>query len=309
MKTCNYCWRDNVDNALRCFDCGKPFRPSAVADSGNNSSPTPRIALGVAVFLLAAALLGWLLLLAEHSKRRTHERRSVELASSIAGHDEAAANLQRKLGNLKDKHDALWEDYFRLEAQNKQLQEQSQKYADQLRSLEKNVAKLEGMLQERQTANVPAGVPKRAAEADGPLPTDVRLASGTVVQALSGDGKGELRVDNLLSSDVIVKLVRPYDGWCVAAFYLRSKDKHTLTGIPDGSYILYYATGYDYDQFAKDFKRGRSTKKDDSTFDFSTRNTGWTITATRINYTLGLLFGNTRVSPVSGAEFDRYKSP
>lgn len=308
MKTCPYCWRDNVETAVACFDCGKPLPPAAPGATGRRAGTQPlRLGLGVAVFLTAVAVLGWLLFIAEQSRRKSHDRLRAELENRVAQHDEDAANAERKLEKLQAKHDTLWNDFFRLEAQNKELQAQNQKYAEQVRALEKNVARLEGMLQERQAAPVAVVTPKRSATTEGPLPTDVRLASGAVVQALAGLGQGELKVDNWLASDVIIKLVRPYDSWCVAAFYLRAKENYTLTGIPDGSYALYYATGYDYDPVTKDFKRDRATKKSDAALDFSTRDSGLFLSRTRLNFILGTPLGNVGATPVSGAEFDRYR--
>jgi Skp family chaperone for outer membrane proteins len=306
MKTCPYCRRDNLNNAVRCSDCGKPLPPAAHGSARHTAEAQPlRLGLGVAVFLIAVAVLGWLLFLAEISKRTTYERLRAELESRIAQHDEDAANMQRKLEKLQAKHETLWNDFFRLEAQDKELQAQNQKYAEQNRALERTIAKLEGMLQEKQIATA---VSQRAAAVEGPLPTDLRLASGAVVQPLSGYGKGELSLNNQMPSDVVIKLARPSDGWCVAAFYVRSKDSYTLTGIPDGNYSLYYATGYDYDQLARDFKRGRSARKSNSSLDFATRGFGRFVSGEKITYTLGAALGNTSSTPVSGTEFDRYRA-
>jgi septal ring factor EnvC (AmiA/AmiB activator) len=164
--------------------------------------------MGFVVLLFLAAVLGWLLFMAEHSKRKSSERRSAELEGNISAHEQSLADAERRLGQTKSKQDSLWENYFLLEEQNKKLQEQNLKWEKQNRDLEKNVAKLEGMLQERQTA----AAPKRATAIEAALPTDVRLASGTAVQELSSYGGGKLEVDNWLSADAIIKLVRTYDG-------------------------------------------------------------------------------------------------
>jgi hypothetical protein len=67
--------------------------------------------------------------------------------------------------------------------------------------------------------------------------------------------------------------------------YVRSKAKFTATGVADGTYRIYSATGQDWNASKKGFTRGCGFTKFDDTFKFTTTSTSstiWQITLTPV---------------------------
>ena len=59
--------------------------------------------------------------------------------------------------------------------------------------------------------------------------------------------------------------------------YVRSNGKFTATGVKDGTYRVYSASGTDYDSAKKGFTRDCGFTKFDDTFKFTTSSTSSTI--------------------------------
>ena len=303
MKTCKYCWRDNKDDATHCIDCGKPIPSSTRQNSGQNFSLAALLpGNSVVLIMTAVAAVGWLLVVVEHSKKVSAERRCTELESKVGARDAAVADAESRLRKLEARNKSQAEELSEL---NIELLRQRNQCATLKRELEDSTKRLT----ELAAASQNRGNPWIKPVDEGPLATDVRLQTGAPLEEFAGQGNGELEVVNHLRFDAVIKLVRPFEKKSLAAFYLRSGDTYLFPGIPDGSYTLYYATGYDYDVTTKDFRRGRKALKCDSPFLFTTRITDRSIIGRKQRFELGVAFGNTTSSPVSAGEFDQYAFP
>jgi len=143
------------------------------------------------------------------------------------------------------------------------------------------------------------------------LPTDQRLNSGALlIDTLQNQGgKGKLTLDNGLTEDAFVKMIR--DGKLVASFYVRGGEKFTFDHAPDGIYRLMYCTGFGWDADKRDFLRGRHAVRYDELLSFATtrRTEGSSVVILTDVLTLTLhkvSNGNTRTTDISLEEFDRY---
>ena len=111
-----------------------------------------------------------------------------------------------------------------------------------------------------------------------PLPSPTltrRLATGTVIKEVGPrNGDGELTVENGLDLDAVAVLSR--DGWLLAV-YVRHNSSHTVTGIPDGSYELYFTLGEDWDAEQGAFTRRRDLSRFEEPFPFTSTATTYSI--------------------------------
>lgn len=132
-----------------------------------------------------------------------------------------------------------------------------------------------------------------------------RLLTGTfIVKKLSG-GRGELTIENGLSSDAIVvlsKSTRPKVA--LMSVYIQSENTYTITGIPDGVYILYYSFGEDWDSNSKKFTVTPTHGRFKGELEFKTTTTATHIDYTGYTATLHPVPGGTaKTEPVSEADF------
>ena len=110
-----------------------------------------------------------------------------------------------------------------------------------------------------------------------------RPSNGQFVRQGSRTGRGELTVDNGGGRDAVITLAvgkRP-----AFAVYVRKGAKHTVTGIQDGTYHVFFTSGTDWDHKARAFGRDCSFDRFDDSMKFETTQTAtqtewstWTIT-------------------------------
>jgi hypothetical protein len=110
-----------------------------------------------------------------------------------------------------------------------------------------------------------------------------RPSNGQFVRQGSRTGRGELTIDNGGGRDAVITLAvgkRP-----AFAVYVRKGAKHTVTGIRDGTYHVFFTSGTDWDLKARAFGRGCSFDRFDDSMKFETTQTAtqtewstWTIT-------------------------------
>lgn len=143
------------------------------------------------------------------------------------------------------------------------------------------------------------------------LAADVRLDTGSVLvdRLQAHGGKGTLTLDNGLTEDAFVKLIR--GGTLVASFYVQGGTKFTFDHVPDGAYDLLYCSGFGWDRARRDFERGRHARRYDSPLTYSTRKQqeGNSIVTYTDQLSLTLhkvAYGNATTKDISLEEFDRY---
>ena len=111
-----------------------------------------------------------------------------------------------------------------------------------------------------------------------------RLANGAFVKKPGKRGLGHLEIKNG-AGDTTISLVPTSGKKPTLTVYVRSKAKFTATGVADGTYRIYSATGQDWNASKKGFTRGCGFTKFDDTFKFTTTSTSstiWQITLTPV---------------------------
>jgi hypothetical protein len=111
-----------------------------------------------------------------------------------------------------------------------------------------------------------------------------RLANGAFIKKPSNRGLGHLEIKNG-AGDTTISLVPTSSKKPTLTVYVRSKAKFTATGIADGNYRIFSATGQDWNASKKGFTRGCGFTKFDDTFKFTTTSTSstvWQITLTPV---------------------------
>jgi hypothetical protein len=105
-----------------------------------------------------------------------------------------------------------------------------------------------------------------------------RPGNGTVLTNQVGGGRNELRIVNNLDEDHIVVLAEPGEGNpALLSIYVRGDSSHTVYGVRDGTYTIYYAYGSDWCTHNQAFTRdaGYGRYEDDSTFSSSSTSYSW----------------------------------
>lgn len=99
------------------------------------------------------------------------------------------------------------------------------------------------------------------------------LPNGTAINKIKHIGKGKLDIHNGLAQDASVKIINVAQGGQIANYYVSSKSRYVINGIPDGEYKLIFATGDDWNQEQRRFNRNRHYSIFVDVFDYSTTKT------------------------------------
>jgi len=108
-----------------------------------------------------------------------------------------------------------------------------------------------------------------------------RLSTGTIIrEAGARSGLGQLTIGNDLDLDGVAVLSQQEGSW-VFAVYILNHDSYVMTGIPDGSYELYFTVGEDWDVQQATFTRQKRFSRFDDPLAFATTETtysAWSVT-------------------------------
>ncbi|MCS7219688.1 MAG: SH3 domain-containing protein [Anaerolineae bacterium] len=141
-----------------------------------------------------------------------------------------------------------------------------------------------------------------------PSPTPLltrRLPNCTVVQDAGWrDGRGELTVINRRGQDAVAVLATP-DNMAVVSFYVSTGNSCTMSGIRDGTYTFYFASGEDWDSGRSEFTRRAIYFRASNTYQFTTRDIPGGVEYTQWTITLGE--GPEPVEMVNKGQFPRLR--
>ena len=140
---------------------------------------------------------------------------------------------------------------------------------------------------------VGAALPKEAKD------TNRRMKNGAYIKRTRG-GSGHLKITNGGQVDSVISVVKTGGKKSAITVYVRGKGKHTVTGVKDGTYRVYMASGADWDAKAKRFTRNCGFSQFDETFKFTTTSTRYTIWEITMTPTDG---GNASTSGVDPEDF------
>jgi hypothetical protein len=131
---------------------------------------------------------------------------------------------------------------------------------------------------------------------------DARPSNGTLIRHPSGDGRGELTIDNGGSNDAVVTLSKGRKP--ALAVYVRKGKKHTLNGVPDGTYTVFFTGGSAWDDTARGFGRSCAFQRFEDPMEFRTIRTATQIRFSRWSISLQrVIGGNARTSDVDPNDF------
>ena len=133
-----------------------------------------------------------------------------------------------------------------------------------------------------------------------PVKSTNRRGSTGYLKRISNRGLGQLKINNSGAMDALVSLVPRSGSKAVSIAYVRSKGHFTVTGVRDGTYRIFVASGVDWDGSLRAFTRTCDFRKFDDTLKFSTTSTQFTVWTITLQATGG---GNTPTSDVDPDQF------
>lgn len=112
-------------------------------------------------------------------------------------------------------------------------------------------------------------------------------------------GQGELLIKNGTDADALV-ILTGLDDRALKSAYIRNAESFNMTGIPDGTYRLYYSKGEAFNQETNRFTKNATYQRLDATVEFTTsasQYTAWEVTL------YGVVGGNVGSEPVDPSKF------
>jgi hypothetical protein len=124
-------------------------------------------------------------------------------------------------------------------------------------------------------------------------------ASGKVLKKKVSGGMGRLNIENKYDFPVIVTLCKSSaSSKALNRIYIDKKKSATMSGIKDGSYILYIKGGTGYSKMAKDILDTSTAYKSSSPIKFATTSSTYSIWSIK----LGVKGKSAGISPVDDNE-------
>jgi hypothetical protein len=131
-----------------------------------------------------------------------------------------------------------------------------------------------------------------------PMPA-LRLKSGSVLARKGGSGLGELTISNGNPREGVVKLVA---GAKRMSIYIGRKATATITGIPDGTFEVYFASGVSWDGKRNTFSRNCGFTRFDDKMKFTSGSGQYTTYRITLNAIAG---GNASTRTIDPDDFPR----
>jgi hypothetical protein len=133
----------------------------------------------------------------------------------------------------------------------------------------------------------------------------VSLPNGTnLISPPAGEGRGRLEISNHTSQDAVVKLKTSVGKETVRLVYVRAMSDLTIPKIPVGNYMLEFATGRDWDETSRSFRRNRAFSRFDAPFVFSETpladGTRFSVNSVTLH---GVANGNAKTDAISAEDF------
>jgi hypothetical protein len=127
-----------------------------------------------------------------------------------------------------------------------------------------------------------------------------RPGNGTVLVNKLKGGHGHLRIRNKSDEDCVIALASPsHPNEALLLVYVRSKSNHTVKSIKNGTYMVYLATGEDWDSYSRRFTKNAYHEKFEQTAKYASKYPRYDI----ITIELGVTDGTARTERVPAHEF------
>ena len=161
------------------------------------------------------------------------------------------------------------------------------------------------------TAPSLAPLPKRVASritvpSDYPEP-----ANGFVFKNSMNSGHGTLKISNGCPTHSVVKLVDTSANASVYAVFVRANSEFKITGIPDGTYRLLFASGHGWDDLDGRFREREGSSEFDSPLVYTTEKRTQSDGIYTYYHDMELTLnpvkgGNAQTKDVTASEFEKY---
>ena len=115
----------------------------------------------------------------------------------------------------------------------------------------------------------------------------------------SSGGQGELLIKNGTDADALV-ILTGLDDKALKSAYIRNAESFNMTGIPDGTYRLYYSKGEAFNKETNRFTKNATYQRLDATIGFTTSATQYTTWEVTL---YGVVGGTVGSEPVDPSEF------
>ena len=148
------------------------------------------------------------------------------------------------------------------------------------------------------TATPPPPTPKPTSPPTATPPPPFRPPTGMLEDHSSG-GQGELLIKNGTDADALV-ILTGLDDKAVKSAYIRNAESFNMTGIPDGTYLLYYSKGEAFNKETNRFTKNATYQRLDTTIGFTTSATQYTTWEVTL---YGVVGGTVGSEPVDPSEF------
>ncbi|MFI6476529.1 hypothetical protein ACIBH1_01280 [Nonomuraea sp. NPDC050663] len=125
-----------------------------------------------------------------------------------------------------------------------------------------------------------------------------RPANGKILYAGISGGSGVLKVKNGTKRDAVVTLVRGKSK--AISIYIRAKSTAKVSSVVDGTYRIYFTSGYRYSTSKRRFTKSASYQRFDDRLRFSTSSTSYSIWTLTLQPVVG---GNASTSGVNPKDF------
>ncbi|MEV3982589.1 hypothetical protein ACIBK9_20455 [Nonomuraea sp. NPDC050227] len=125
-----------------------------------------------------------------------------------------------------------------------------------------------------------------------------RPANGRIVYDRLSGGRGVLKIKNGTSKDGVVTIVKGRTK--AISVYVRARSTARIRDVRDGTYRIFFTTGYRFSVSKGRFTRGATYQKFNDRLRFRTTSTQYTIWTLTLNPVRG---GNARTSPVNPKDF------
>ncbi|MFI9593333.1 hypothetical protein [Nonomuraea sp. NPDC052265] len=125
-----------------------------------------------------------------------------------------------------------------------------------------------------------------------------RPSNGRIVYDRLSGGRGVLKIKNGTSKDGVVTIVKGRTK--AVSIYVRARSTARIRDVRDGTYRIYFTTGYRFSTSKGRFTRAASYQKFNDRLRFRTTSTQYTIWTLTLNPIRG---GNARTSPVNPKDF------
>ncbi|GGL06193.1 hypothetical protein [Planomonospora parontospora] len=135
-------------------------------------------------------------------------------------------------------------------------------------------------------------------EAAGTATAAARPRNGRILYDRISGGQGTLKVKNGTSRDAVVTLVRGRSK--AISVYVRARSTAKVNDVRDGTYRIFFTSGYRFSVSKGRFARGASYQKFNDRLRFTTTSTSATIWTLTLNPVRG---GNARTSGVNPKDF------